>query len=212
MATPFDIAKIVNLLEAAYPNWLIRKNEQQIDLVNEVYYQDLKMFDTALLESAVTRCRRSKEHKDFAPSVGAIRAACMDILREVEGIPSDLEAWDEVCNMPHDFKKSRITGEFDTDSGLAIIETKILEWTHPLVGKVARMLGFPDFPKVKNGRFENEMTDRAHFFTHYESAVNSYLEQKTEHPVVAGFIKSGKQLALNDSNSAIKQLAKGMAK
>lgn len=207
MATPFDIAKVVNMLDAGYPNWLSRKNEQQIELVNEVYYRLLRHFECELLEAAVARCMSKKEYKDFAPSAAAIRTEVVEILRQVEGIPSDLEAWDEVTRMPEDFQRSRINGK--TPEGLDIIETTILEWSHPIVGKVARMLGWPAFPKIKNGRYENEFVDRAHFFTQYEAQVTRYLEQKTEQPEVSTFIESQKLNALPTGNQ-IKQLTAKM--
>ena len=73
MATPLDIAKIVNMLDAGYPNWLNRKTEEQIDMVNEVYFQLLKHFDTDLLKSATIQCMSKKENREFAPSAAALR-------------------------------------------------------------------------------------------------------------------------------------------
>jgi hypothetical protein len=207
MANPFDIAKIVNMLDAGYPNWLARKNEQQIELVNEVYFQLLRHFERDLLEAAVTRCMSKPEYRDFAPSAAALRGEVIEILRQAEGIPPALEAWDEVVRMPENFKRYRINGK--TPEGVDIVETVILEWSHPIVGNVARMLGFPHFPSVKNGRFENEFGDRAHFFSQYESRVASYLEQKTEHPEVTAFIENQKAAAL-PAGSAIKQLTEKM--
>lgn len=208
MANPRDIAKLVNLLKAAYPNWMYGFSAEQIDLVNEVYYQDLKNFDAELLGAAVTRCRRSKEHKDFAPSVGAIRYACIGILREIEGIPSELEAWEEVCNAPKPHPanfKVVIDGQ--------LVDKPQYAWSHPLVEKTARMMGFPDFPKVKGGRFETEGTDRAHFFKQYNAVVDAYFERQTEHPQVIQYIADGRTLALESRiGGEIKKLADGMKK
>lgn len=204
MATPLDIAKIVNMLDAGYPNWLSRKTEDQIALVNEVYYQLLRHFDTDLLKNATLKCMSKKDNKDFAPSAASVRSEVIEILRSVQGIPDELQAWDEVVRMPSDMKRSRLTGE--KENNIPVVEIVELQWSHPIVGDVARMLGFPNFPKIKGGRFENEFGDRAHFFNQYNARVESYLEKMTEHPEITNYIEAQKTLALPVSNP-IKQLA-----
>ena len=82
MATDIDIAKIVTMLSAAYPNW--SPNE----FTNEVYFQDLQDIPTDLLMVAVKHCRTSTQRDQrFAPSAGEIRQAVSDIKRQTQGIP-----------------------------------------------------------------------------------------------------------------------------
>ena len=204
MATPLDIAKIVNMLDAGYPNWLNRKTEEQIEMVNEVYFQLLKHFDTDLLKNSALKCMSKKENREFAPSAAALRCQVIDILREVQGIPDELQAWDEVVRMPSDMKRTRLTGE--SENNIPVIEVVELQWSHPVVGDVARMLGFPNFPKIKKGAFENEFGDRAHFFNQYNARVESYLEKITEHPEITNYIETQRALAL-PVGDPIKKLA-----
>jgi len=207
MTNAKQVAILVSKLMVAYPNWIAKLDQEQIKLIGEVYFEALGHYDYDLLSAAFTKCR-DESGRQFAPSTGEIRGAIEEIQMQVEGIPSDLKAWDEVCRMPSDYKKSK-TGK--NPDGSIYVETYTLEWIHPLLGDVARMLGFPDFPRRKNGGFENEALDRAHFVKFYKQEVSTYLNRKTEHPQIIEYIESSKSPSL-ESGEKIKKLTKGMEK
>lgn len=186
MAEPKDIANMTARLSAAYPSWNISA------LTNEVYYEDLKDIPADELMLAAQYCRTdTKRDQRFAPSAGEIRKAAADLRRKAQGIPSALDAWDEVCNAkkPSEYKIFR-DGDF--------VEPVPYKWSHPLVEKIAKQFGWPHFPK-----FENEGVDRAHFFKQYESASADTTSTMMELPQVAKYIESG---------DAVKKLADGMRK
>jgi len=167
MADLKDIVKLTMMLAEGYPNWKVT------DFTNEVYFQDLRDIPSDLLELAAQYCRTSQARDQrFAPSAGEIRAAASVLHSKALGIPSALEAWQEVCNAPKPYPADYIiyrNGER--------IENPVYQWSHALVEKTARQFGWPDFPT-----FENESAERAQFFKQYENSMiyvkswNTWLE------------------------------------
>lgn len=191
MATKQDVAKIVTMLSAAYPNW------QPNQYTAEIYFQDLQDIDTDLLMVGVKHCRTSTQRDQrFAPSAGEIRQAVSDIRRQSQGVPSAVEAWAELHHVPTDEKIRKVTEEYN-EQGARIIEERAYEWSHPLVRKVAVMMGFPKFPDWNSESFE-----RTAFIKAYESELQSYLKQDAQPAEVRGYIE----------NNQIKQLTKGMTR
>ena len=207
MATAEQMAYLVGKNIVAFPNWTNRLDTTQVSLITEVYFEDLGHYPYDLLSAAFTKCRQ-ESGREFAPSTGEIRGAVEEIQMRVEGIPTDLKAWDEICRMPSNMEKL-ISGENPDGS---IYKEKIkLTWSHSLLGDISRMLGFPDFPRRKNGAFENEALDRAHFMKFYRQEISTYLNRKTEHPQVIDYIESTQSNQLGTGN-AIQSLAEGMKK
>ena len=198
MATEKDVAKIVAMLSAAYPNW--QPNQYTV----EIYFQDLQDIDSELLMVAVKHCRTTTgRDQRFAPSAGEIRQAAAELKRQAQGIPSAIEAWNEICHARHrDVSESHplyIGGEkYTTDPDPH-------QWSHPLVERVAKSLGWPRFPNL-----ENESTDRAHLFKQYESELQTYIKQDAQPEDVKAFVDT-RRAELSAGNQ-VKQLTKGMSK
>lgn len=190
MADKKDILEILGLISVAYPNF---KMAQSGDVSTaDAYMAFLGDIPADVLKLAVLKCC-SESGRAFAPSVGEIRGAVGEIQRKAQGIPSTLDAWDEVCRAEKPYPKNYVMWR-----GGVQIEPPVHNWSHPFVEKIARQFGWPDFPK-----FENEGVDRAHFFKQYESASQNNISEIMELPQVTRYIESGGE---------IKKLADGMAK
>jgi hypothetical protein len=189
------IARIIAELSAAYPNW------QANEYTAEIYYQDLQDIDGDLLMVAAKHCRTSTSRDQrFAPSAGEIRAAAADIKRQERSIPSPIEAWGELLRVPKTEEIKRATDETD-EQGRTIVEVMPYQWSHPLVRKVAIMLGFPRFPD-----WDSESFERAVFLKAYESELQSYIKQDAQPEAVKQYIETrrgGKALPMGE---AVKQL------
>lgn len=177
MASQLEISQIVVMIGAAYPNFAPTKETVS------VYYELLKDLPADALKVATLQVCAETGRK-FAPGIGEIRGAVSNIHRKTQGIPSTLEAWDEVSNAPKSLQYKRVTDERD-ERGSVIIEVRPFTWSHPLVEKVALMLGFPDFPKA-----DNESIDRAHFFKQYETELSNYSSAEIELPEVTRYIEA----------------------
>lgn len=187
MAEPKDIAKLTVMLSAAYPNWT--PNE----FTNEIYFQDLKDIPTELLFTAAQYCRTSiTRDQRFAPSAGEIRAAASVLHSKAHGVPTALEAWNEVCRAEKPYPPDYVVYR-----GGERVEAPVHAWSHPLVRKVAIDFGWPDFPT-----FENESTERAHFFRQYEAAQQNILNEEFLVPEVKHWIEA--------ENPVMKQLVSAM--
>ena len=201
MATLRDIAKLIAKLSAGYPNFA--PNEFTI----EVYFEDLQDLDADLLMTAAQHCRTSTvRDQRFAPSAGEIRQAAGEIKRQIQHIPSGVEAWGELLHAPVDEQVSRVTEEKD-ELDRIIIEVTPYQWSHPLVRKVAVMLGFPRFPD-----WENESYERSTFLKAYEIELQNYLKQDNQPEQVKAYIADQKDPALLMAEKKIKQLTEGMNK
>jgi hypothetical protein len=188
MASQIEVAQVMAVIGSAYPNFAVSKD------VVQVYYDLLNDLPVELLQAAALRCCAEPGRK-FAPSVGEIRGAAGELRRKADGIPSTLEAWDEICSAPfRDISEDRPLyrgGEkFTTDPDAH-------QWSHPLVERVARMLGWPNFPSGEEG------VDRAHFFRQYENELARHTTDEVELPLVSEYI---------ESHQKVKQLTKGMTR
>lgn len=188
MANKKDILEILGLISVAFPNF---KMAQSGDVSTaDAYMAFLGDLPADILKVSVLKCC-SESGRAFAPSVGEIRGTVGEIQRKAQNIPSTLEAWDEVCAAPK-------PSEYKIMRGGEWHDPPVYQWSHPLVEKIAKQFGWPNFPK-----YENESTDRAHFFKHYETALQDTTTAMIELPQVSKFI---------ESNDAVKQLADGMRK
>jgi len=184
MASQQEVAQIVAIISAAYPNY--SPTEHTV----EIYFQSLQDLDFEILKLATMKSI-NESGRAFAPSVGEIRGTIGEIQRRARGIPSAIDAWDEVCNAPKPYPADYIIYR-----GGEMVEHPVHRWSHPLVERIAKQFGWPDFPK-----FEDEGIDRAHFFKQYESAVQNNIAEMMELPQVMKYIEAG---------NAMKKLADGM--
>lgn len=186
MASVKDIAEIVTLISAAYPNW------QPNPYTTEVYYQTLKDMDAELLKTAALQAIAEPGRK-FAPSVGEIRGAAGDLRKEASGLPSSYQAWQEVCT------QMSVNGG---DYGKPV-------WSHPLVEQAVKTLGW------RNLRMSEDQTaDRARFISAYEQLTNRASAEDMRLPVAQTYIESHRALALEtgERRETMRQLAEGMRK
>lgn len=184
-----DIRTIANMLkeiQASYPNW---KADEDTVKVWTVYLQDM---DNDLLVTAVRKFISSSDHA-FPPSIPEIRGEAAEIRRQVIGIPSAYEAWQDLQAAGSGTKKRILPGN--------VIETIEYRFLHPLVKAVSVQLGWPDrFP----GSLDQEMADRSHFIKAYDATLRQAIEAETQLPAVTGYIEGARQ--------QMKALSEGMSK
>ncbi len=183
MATKKDIAEIVGMLSAAYPNFA--PSPQTV----EVYYRMLNDIDAAELKPAAMHCAAEIGRK-FAPSVGELREAVLFLRRAARNVPSSYEAWEEVQ------KQIRVNGG---QFGKPV-------WSSLIVEKAVNALGWYNLRMS-----EDPIPDRARFIQAYEQFCQRAETEEMFLPEVRGFIEArgGKFLAPVDQ---MKQLAGKMSK
>ena len=172
MATPKDIAGIVAMISAAYPNF------NPTELTVEVYLKTLQDLPGEELQLAAMQCI-SENGRKFAPSVGELRGAVAEIRRRTANAPSSYEAWQEV--------QQQIL-ENGGDYGRPV-------WSHALVEKTVRVIGW------RNLRMsEEQVADRARFISAYEQFEARMLADEMLLPEVRGYIEAngGRLLAPAD--------------
>jgi hypothetical protein len=204
MATLTDIAQVILLLQATFPNY---HPEQTTP---EALFQTLQDLPSDTLKAAVL-ASSTQAGRAFPPGVGEIRDAAFKLIARALGIPNEFEAWAEVCKMPKDMKRSQIEvnekGDMLTnENGAVIITTERLKWSHALVGRTAEMLGWPDFPGEDTG------LDRAHFLQAYRAELSRLVERETELPAVREFVERRRQEAGLPVGQEVKRLVERLEK
>lgn len=192
MSTQVEVAQAVGIIGSAYPNYSPTKETVS------VYYELLKDVPFDLLRVATMQCCAEIGRK-FAPSVGEILGAVAEIKRQVDGIPSQFEAWEDLIKAGRGLKRyqQKIDGED------FIVEERY-KFLHPLVKTVAEQLGWPDrFP----GSSSDEMADRAHYYKAYESALSKHLRGEVTPTAVKAYIQE-KQSPLLAMGNLTKRLEK----
>lgn len=188
MASQIEIAQIVNMIAAAYPHFSEKVTQQTVD----VYYELLKDLPADLLKAATLQCCAEAGRK-FAPSVGELRGAAVELQVKAQGVPSALEAWNETCTAH--YRKVDENNLFFRDGQVYTVDPDAHQWSSPLVEKVAKMLGWPDFPDP-----DNESVDRAHFLKQYDAELSRFTSSVIELPEVTRYIESA-------AGTQVKQLA-----
>lgn len=184
MSNPQDIANLTARLSAAYPNWNITQ------YTNEIYYEDLKDIDAQELFAAAQHCR-SEAGRKFAPSVGELRGAVLELRRMALNVPSSYAAWEEVC------RQIRNNGG---DFGKPV-------WSSPLIEKAVGYLGW------RNLRMSEDATsDRMRFIQAYEQLLLRAEKEEMLIPEVKSFIEDRGAKLLDNPQERMKQLTKGMVK
>jgi hypothetical protein len=213
MATLSDIAQIILLIQAAFPNYHPEK------ATPDALYQFLQDLPSDTLKVAVlATC--AEAGRAFAPSVGEIREVAQKISARVLGIPNEFEAWAEVCGMPKKMIHSQI--EFDgegqmvtNENGAVIIRAEKLNWSNELVGQTAVLMGWPEFPGEDESLpapVPQVQVDRAHFFQAYRAEVNRMMEREGELPAVRDYVLERRKNAALPVGQVLKKLAERMEK
>lgn len=183
MATEKDIAQIVDVMQAAFPNW------HPTDNTVEVYFQILKEEDSKLLKAAVFQAI-AEPGRAFAPSPGEIRGVLLDVQKMISNVPDSFQAWGEVQR-----QILENGGEFGTPV-----------WSHPVIEEAVNRIGW------RNLRMsDNPQSERIRFVQAYEQLVSRVEKEQMLLPPVRGYIETngGKMLAPADQ---MKQLADRLGK
>lgn len=161
MATETDIARLIVLLSAAFPNWTPN------DFTAEVYYQDLRDVPSEELFIAAQHCRAEAGRK-FAPSTGEIRGAVAELRGYASNVPSSFQAWQEVL------EQALATGQYRTPT-----------FSHPLIDQAVRAMGWREICMS-----ENQIADRARFIQCYEQLSERASREEMLIPEVRGYIEA----------------------
>ena len=171
MASKQEIFEILTILSAAYPRFSLNKE------TITAYTMLLEDLDTESLRAAAKECATKRT---FFPSVHELRKTVVDMMRKGARVPTAFEAWNEVVNAGPEFWKEAE----ETENGAKIV-SKSYRFSHPMVEKVARLLGWPArFPG------DNQMSDRSQFLKAYEQAVYDAMDYEITLPEVREFIDS----------------------
>lgn len=161
MATETEVAQIVALISAAYPNF--NPTEHTV----EVYYQTLKDLPGEELKVAALTAIAEAGRK-FAPSVGELRGAVGEIRKAVNNLPSSYEAWEQV------HKQMVRVGSYGKPT-----------FSHPLIMRVVETLGWRNLCAS-----ENAVADRARFVQAYEQLLMRAERDEIMLPEVRGYIEA----------------------
>jgi hypothetical protein len=171
MANDDEITKVLAMLNAAYPRFKL--TEETIT----VYIRLLQDLSAEDLQVAAVHCATNNT---FFPSVHELRQAVIDLRRSSGNIPSPYEAWIEVSTNRQSHWSEAVENE---DGSYSLIQKKH-EFSHPIVEKVAREMGWPGrFPGI------NEMADRSHFVKAYEAAIGDVMDYELMLPEVREYIE-----------------------
>lgn len=197
MANQAEVSQVVAMIGSAYPNFSATKETVG------VYFELLKDLPLDLLRASALRCCAEAGRK-FAPSVGEIRGAAGEIGRIAEGIPSALEAWAEVNKAYYrDYRSCPLYA----DGQIFYEDPNPFKWSHPLVERVAKLMGWPKFPGN-----DNEAVDRAHFLKQYEIELQNKTAESVELPAVTGYIEARRNDKALPVGSELKQLSERLSR
>jgi hypothetical protein len=148
------------------------------------YTMDLAHIPIELLEVAERQCATKYT---FFPAVHEILAEVAELQRKQNAVPTAYEAWEDLVKGRRGKWKECIE-----ENGQWFIEEREYKFIHPLVTRVAEMLGWPDgFPT------DNPVADRAHYFKAYEQTLSDLVNDQMMHPEVRQFLEdkhNGRQI------------------
>lgn len=175
MATFDDIAQLIAMTKAAFPNW---KADEDTGSFWFTMLRDLLLDDLF----AAVMSLSSEPDRVFAPSIGEIRGKVVALKARQSGVPGVYQAWEELLNAPPDGIVRR-EPYWSEEEQTWVIEKHKYRWSHPLVEVVARRLGWP-------GRFpgENLGVSLAHFRSAYEAAYMKELSLAAEPGAVTAYM------------------------
>ncbi len=189
MATKKELLEILAFLAAAFPRF------ELTEATITVYINLLEDLPADELRAAAKQCATGD---DFFPSVHELREAVAELWRAKQRIPNAFEAWKELLEHPKDGYQTRAIEE----GGQNIIEKTAISWSHPLVERVARQMGWPAFPTS-----DEIGVDRAHFYRAYEYALNKAMRDSVQLPEVRAYIEAG-SISIQSVIENIKQKTK----
>jgi hypothetical protein len=160
MAEIRDVAEVVGMLSAAFPNFT--PSEQTY----EIYYQTLKDIPADELRAAALHSV-SEAGRKFAPSVGELRGAVMELRGYSANVPSSFEAWREVLQQVSN------VGYYGTP-----------QFSNPMVERAVKALGWREICMS-----ENQIADRARFVQCYEQLLERAQTQEMLLPEVRGYLE-----------------------
>ena len=173
-----------------------------------------------LLRAAIQHCAATQT---FFPTPGEIREAAANLGKLSYNVPSADEAWSELVNDAHAPRKHKVyCAEYarmfehvhdDPDNYLRAVadlglhegscgECQMLtteyQFSHPLIGEVAKRLGWPE-------RFwsDNIGVDRGRFIKTYEDTIRRMTDQSKLLPAVRQYVDDERQLYLDDRRAAL---------
>lgn len=146
--TKDELSRCIALMEGYWPHGVRTWTPEAV----EIWEGLLLDLDARLVATAIqTLATRGRE---FPPPPGLLRRQALEL---VSDLPNAEQAWGEVCEQIH-----RV-GVYRGWSG-----SRELEWSHPLVGRLADSLGWEELCMS-----ENQMADRAHFLKLWAAAVEN---------------------------------------
>lgn len=177
MASRATIANIISAMKAAYPNY-----NPDPAKTPEMFLAGLQDLPDDLV-TAASQSKIFESGRAFAPSVGEIRGEAFRLQAQAAGIPDAWQAYEEAINKP---TKGEKCGEFQRLlDGSYGYPRKPVEWSHPLVERVAYLMGWPkSFPSQEAG------IDRAHFIKAYEAEQGRLLSYASQLPMVRQYVEA----------------------
>jgi hypothetical protein len=172
MATQIEVAQVVGIISAAYPNFA--PSQQTV----EVYYQSLHDLNYDELKAATMQSITEAGRK-FAPSVGELRGAVVSIRKQITGVPSSYQAWQEVLKQINDNG-----GDF----GKPV-------WSNPIVKQAVDALGWRNLRMSEDGT-----ADRARFIMAYDQLLQRAENDDIALPAVKGYIEVQSRAQLEMKN------------
>jgi len=176
------VPEILTLLALTYPKFKLMPDTIR------AYSMMLDDIPAETLQAAALQCTRKLT---FFPSVHEILVEVSEINRKQNAVPTAYEAWEDLNKGGRGVWKTVVE-----EDGKYYIEERRYTFLHPLVTRVAEMLGWPDdFPTG-----ENDVADRAHYFKAYEQTLSNLVNDQMMHPEVRQY--------LEDRNGHTKKIGK----
>lgn len=184
MANEEDIAQIVGVISAAYPNFNV--SPQTI----EVYYQTLNDIPADELKAAALHCI-AETGRRFAPSVGELRGAVGQLRNYIANVPGAYQALEEV---------RRQIVDNGGDFGNPV-------WSSPLIERAVNMIGWRELRMCNDG----DAATRARFLQCYEQLLERAARDGMLLPEVRGYLEVNGARLLAPAEQ-IKQLSERLSK
>lgn len=189
MADIQDVVKVFAVLTLAWPNFKAKEG------TIEVYASVLTDIPADVLQVAAKKLIASGG--EFFPSASLWRQTALDIMLNKRGLPSAMEAWEELIRMGDG---SPLKGLEEIEPGKWAVTRQERTWKYPLVEKVAIRCGWPDFPNPDPDKISY---DRTVFIRAYESELSREQEDLRMLPEV-------KQVEQNYLTAGVRALAEGV--
>lgn len=161
-------------MKVAFPNY-----QPDTVMTAELWSTALADMPGDTLKAALMACLIEPE-RAFAPSIGEIRGAALRLNAKAAGIPDAWTAYDEVRKMPATMLECHVLEE----GGQNVIEYRELKFSHPLVARVAEIVGWPKM-------FPTDMpsADRSQFVKAYEVELGRAMEEGGRPRLIAEYIE-----------------------